>query len=538
MKKTISILLLLVLLFLCSCGNNLSSSNTLSNPDGGNTVSAPESVSLFYCAKDSLNPYTATTEFNIKLHTLMYDSLIRLDAEFQPQNIIAESVEVSGKTCTVTLKNIVFSDGSPLTAEDVVYSYNIAKDSKLIYANQLQTVKNCKVEDGKVVFSLSKADPYFANMLDFPIIKANSDNITDENKIVLPPIGSGRFIFNRKNQCLYLNSSHINGSDSIKSIMLIDAPDPEVTKFNLESGNISVYNTDLSDGTMPPMLGTIELSPLNNLVFLGVNVNRGILSDVKMRYAISYAIDRTTLCTEAYYTYALPAQGLFSPLWQDAKGLQNIPTTTDLQNCVANFKELGYNNKDNEGFYVGDNNKRLALSLICNLDNERRVGAANLIKAQLELAGISVTVKALSWNEYKTALSSGNFDLYLAEVRLLNNMDVSEIVTSNGSLSYGIPNKATNKPSDKPVDKKETAEDIDNPQEETVIINDGLDSAVEGFYNEKLSLIDIINAFNAEMPIIPLCYRSGINVYDARLSVTNMSSVSDAYYNMTNIKLK
>lgn len=295
---------------------------------------------------------------------------------------------------------------------------------------------------------------------------------------------------------------------------------------------------------MPSMLGTIELSPLNNLVYLGVNLNRKVFNDVKMRYVVSSAINRTAICTEAYYTYALPAKGLFSPLWQDAKGLQNIPSEANLQNCVANLKELGYNNKDNEGFYIDSNNKRIGLTLICNSENERRVKTANLIKTQLELVGVSVTVKALNWNQYVSALSSGDFDLYIAEVRLMNNMDVTELITSNGSLSYGIPNKTidTDKKDettkDKTNDQKTERETENEPSGEIVHINDSLDGAVNGFYSEQLSLIDIINAFNAEMPIIPLCYRSGITVYDARLNVQNLSSVSDAYYNITNIKLK
>ena len=544
LKRIAAFLLCISLLFLSACGKGKSPANNSSTPDNNVTASSPETLSLFYCAKDSLNPYAATTEYNIKLHTLMYDPLIRLDHEFQPQYIIAESAELLGKVCTISLKDINFTDGSKLTAEDVVYSYKLAKESSLIYKEQLSNVKDCKAKDGNVVFTLSKADPYFVNLLDFPIIKAKSEKITDENKIVLAPIGSGRYVFDRGQECLYANTSHIGGAPKIKSIILIDAPDDKVSKFNLESGNISVYNTDLLDGIMPSMLGTIELSPLNNLVYLGVNLNRKVFNDVKMRYVVSSAINRTAICTEAYYTYALPTEGLFSPLWQDAKGLQNIPSEANLQNCVANLKELGYNNKDNEGFYIDSNNKRIGLTLICNSENERRVKAANLIKTQLELVGVSVTVKALNWNQYVSALSSGDFDLYIAEVRLMNNMDVTELITSNGSLSYGIPNKTidTDKKDettkDKTNDQKTERETENEPSGEIVHINDSLDGAVNGFYSEQLSLIDIINAFNAEMPIIPLCYRSGITVYDARLNVQNLSSVSDAYYNITNIKLK
>lgn len=555
LKKCSAFLLCVIMLFACACSDKTPSAGSDSTPPSDGIASHPEVLSLFYCAKDSLNPYAASTEFNVKLQALMYDPLVRIDPSFQPEYVIAESIELLGKTCTVTLKSIAFSDGSVLTADDVVYSLKLAKESSLTYADQLSCVSGYKSEGGKVIITLTKADPYFVNLLDFPIIKAHSESITDENKIVLAPIGSGRYVFDREKKCLNSNDSHILGAPTVKTIQLVDAPDSEVTKFNLEAGNVSLYTTDLSSGEMPSMIGTISKAPLNNLIYLGVNLKRSTLADVKMRYALSYAIDRAEICENAYYSYALPATGLFSPLWQDAKGLQNIPSTDNLQNAIANLGELGYNSRDNEGFFIGNNGKRLSLTLICNDGNSRRVNAASLIKAQIEALGIAVNVKTLSWDAYSAALSAGDFDLYIAEVKLLNNMDVTELVTSEGSLSYGIPDKVT-EPTAAPSttspdsDPNKDAADI-APSTALAIddtaadgsaavpnINDGLDNSVAGFYGEQLSLIDIINAFNAEMPIIPICYRSGITVYDASLNAENMSSVSDAYYNLANIKLK
>lgn len=552
-KRITAVILCFLMLFLCACDGGKQPTSSSPAPTPGSTTAYADDLSIFYCSKDSLNPYAAVTEFNLKLQTLMYDPLVRLTPEFQPELVIAENIELAGKTCTVTLKNVTFSDGSALTADDVVYSLKLAKESTLIYADQLSNITGYRARDGKVVITLSKADPYFVNLLDFPIIKARSETLTDENKIILPPIGSGRYVFDRDNKYLYANESHVLGAPNVKRILLIDAPDSEVTKFNLESGNVSIYNTDLSTGEVPSMIGTITLSPLNNFVYLGVNLNRDVFSDAKMRYAVSYAINRAAICDQAYFSYALPASGLFSPLWQDAKGLQNIPSTENLQNSIANLAELGYNSKDNEGFFVGNNGKRLSLTLVCNSDNERRMSAANLIKTQLEAAGIAVAVKALEWDGYVAALASGDFDLYIAEIRLLNNMDVTELVTSNGSLSYGIPDKAAgtaDKPDAAPADDQAATGADGTPDGEgaaqpqapeataPVVINQMVDDAVSGFYGEDLSLIDIINAFNAEMPIIPICYRSGITFCNSKVSIENMSSVTDAYYNITNTKLK
>lgn len=537
-RKILCLIFSFVMLFLCSCKTGDTSSGVSSSPSNKTDVSPAKPVSLLYRANDSLNPYSATSKLNRQLATLMFDPLVKTDASYQPQYVLAETISYEGKTCTVTLKNTSFSDGTAVTAADVVYSYNLAKNSELIYSYQLENVVSFTAKDDKTLtVNLKKADPYFANLLDFPIIKSGSDKLNDENMITLPPIGSGRYIIDLGNEVLYANPSYIGGVPSVSRIILINAPDKEVEKYNLETGNVSIYSTDLSDGTIPPMVGTSVPVPLNNLIYIGVNLSNSALSDVKFRHAISYALDRTAVCGDAYYTYATPAAGLYNPVWEDAKGLQNIPSEPDMQNVVANLKQLGYNNKDANGFYVDDGGKGISFTLVAYSGNEWRLTAAKLIKSQLESAGIKIELKSLGWEEYVGALTSGDFDLYIAETRLLSNMDVTELVTSGGSLAYGIARAvAVKNPSDTDTSGGSADESGETEgAEETAGLT--LDSAVEGFYSEQLSLIDIINSFNAELPVIPVCYRSGVTVCDASLKADNVSSASDAYFGIQNISL-
>ena len=155
----------------------------------------------------------------------------------------------------------------------------------------------------------------------------------------------------------------------------------------------------------------------------------------------------------------------------------------------------------------------------------------------------------MDWDKYIEALTYGNFDLYLAEVKLNNNMDVSELISSNGKLSYGIPdfnpsshtsnsNTATKQDKEDEADgtDKTDGDDTDNDGEKVELPSSAvplIDSAVDGISQGKLSLVDIINAFNAEIPIIPLCHRSGLTILNPALNTTAMSSVSDIYFGIT-----
>lgn len=539
LKSIVSAFLCLLILFLSGCGKP---QGTSSDPSGDGSLAAtqPDSLSLFYNSKDSLNPYTITSEHNATLQTLLFDSLVKLDANFKPEYVIAESITLDGKICTITLKNIKFTDGSTLTADDVVYSLKLAKESALNYAKQLSSVKSYTADDSRTVtLTLSKHDPYFINLLTFPILKAESEKRTDENNIVLAPIGSGRYIYDRTAKVLTANENYFLGASPIKNINLVDAPDSEVVNYNLESNNVDVYSSSLNDGRLLSMNGSVSKTTLNNLVYLGVNTNRPILKSVEMRYALSSAIDRTAVTKDAFYSYAAPATGLFHPLWEDAKGIQNFSLTSNSENSVANLEKLGYNSKDNEGFLLNSKGNRISLTLLCNKENQRRMTAANLIKAQIEAIGIEVIVKAFSWDYYVRALQNGEFDLYIAEVSLLNNMNVTELITSNGSLSYGIPNRNS---ADNAESGKKTADtssdDSEDSEEPEMLPFENIDKTISKFYKGDASLVDVINAFNAELPIIPICYRSGATVLSSGLQNDNMSSVTDAYYNLTNTTLK
>lgn len=544
LNRILSIMLAFAFVLLSACsGDTKDNTSSVTSEPSDKSL---ESISLLYNSSDSFDPYKAESKYNRSLGSLLFDPLVKLDEKLQPQNVLAKEITLNGKECTVTLKSVYFTDGSLVTADDVVFSLKKALESQYtIYKKQLSTVK-AYTTDGtdKVIITLSKADPYFVNLLDFPIMKKDSDIRQDENKIELPPIGSGRYVFDTEEKALNVNTAYFNGVPSIKLIKLINAPDWEVTKYNLEVNNVDIYYTDLSDGVVPPMSGTVQSVTLNNLVYLGVNLANRHVSKYQVRYAIANAIDRSDICNDAYYNYAKPAKGLFDSVWEDAGNLQNLPEKADLENVVANLEEIGYNNKDAEGFFTDADKKTPTFKLIVSDTNEQRVKCAKLITEQLNDLGFKTELSVLEWNKYIEALTYGNFDFYLAEVKLNNNMDVSELITSNGSLSYGIPNYVatpetvkpeTSTPSDT-EDKKDQTEDT---EEEIKTEFSGssvplIDSAVKSFYNEKLSLFDIINAFNAEMPIIPICHRYGLTVYNTEINVADMSTVSDTYFGITN----
>lgn len=484
------------LIFIFGCKEKTDNPST--DPNNSNSSS---SINLLYCSNDTFNPYTLKTKVNNELCQLLFDSLISLDNNFNPIYKLANSATQSGNIWTVTLKNTVFSDNSPITSDDVIYSFNLAKVHPS-YAESLKNVSSVESDGNNIIFTLIKIDPYFVNLLNFPIIKSGSDNISNEDSVILPPIGVGRYLLNEEENGLTKNTNYYGEKPKYDNIHLVDAPDSESVAHYVEVGATDLYFASSSDSDIFRMDGKKFSINQNRLVYLGVNLANPILNNVKMRYALSSALSRDKIVTTAYYSNATAANGPLSPFFSETLGYQTIETSSNNKIAVENLEQIGYNKLDNLGIRRNANDTPLSFSLLINNDNPSHVLAANLIKTQLFEVGINITINALNYDRYVSALNSRSFQLYLAEVKISNNFDISPLITVGGSCAYGI-----------------IAEDTDS----------NLSDIVNKYSLGEASISDIITAVSSKMPFIPICYRSGMIFYNEKLGDVDNASADDLF---------
>ncbi len=519
-KKILCLIMAAQLLFcLAACKETPLNTSSLTETTNNDKNNEQNYITLLYSAADTFNPYTATTQINRQLCNLLYEPLVKLDNEFEPVYSIAKSVKTEDAVCTVVIGDYKFSDGSAVTADDIVYSYNLAKNSATSYSAALYEVSSVTAVNSKTVaFSLSKADPYFQNVLDFPIIKTGSAAVTDSDSVAQPPIGCGRYKVAQDRQKLVINNLYFGAKGSISEICLINAPDSESVSHYIEIGAADMYYSDISDGTILRMSGNKLDVNLNNLVYIGVNQSYGALAQNSLRQAISSAIDRNKICQNSYYNNALPATGFFTPVWKEVKSVQNIQIHTNSQITVENLEKIGYNELDKEGVRITSSGKGLRFSLLVNSENQAKVAAARLIASQLSEFGIKITVVEKSYENYIQSLASGNFQLFLGEIKLSNNMDFSCMVLEGGSAAYGLA-----------TSQSET--DGDSAEAEPVPVSKSA-SAINGFYSGKNTIADVATVLQTEMPFIPVCYRTGILLCNENIENINKSSASDIYFSI------
>lgn len=534
MKKyrIISLILALLMVFsFCGCKKK-NNGNSASSDTASDSEKQSVKASLLSNFNDSFDPFTAATPLNRQLCKLLYEPLIKVGENFEPAYCLAESAEISANQCKVKLRSAVFTDGSAVSSSDVVYSYNAAKASAT-YSAQLYEVKDVKAQGADtVVFNLTRYDRYFANLLDFPIMKSGSDNAANSDGVKLAPIGCGRYRLDNENMKLVLNDSYFGDKGEIKEIRLIHAPDAESESHYVEIGACDIYYADLSDGNIVRMSGKKCDVQLNNLVYIGINGNSEILKNSYLRYAISSGIDRNAICSQSYYTNAEPARGYLHPSFKPAKPLQTINFSSDLQITVENLGKMGYNNLDNSGYRVNSAGRHITLSLLVNSENASRKAAAYQIASQLKDAGIELRVIEKSFAEYSADLASGAFELYLGEIKILKNMDISQLVMQGGSAAFGVvydlPQNAEGEPQQADPENQTSA------QSPAISVED----IINGFYNGTYSAADIESILLTQMPQIPICYRKGLLFYDSDIESGVEATESDIYFSIEKYKYK
>jgi len=185
--RSISIILLFLLItgLFGGCGGD----STAETTTGETTAPGEQSVRslrLPYFKAEPLHPYKAASLVNIQLAALLYDGLFTLDTSYNPEPVIASDYTKDTLSVTVNIKSgLLFSDGTPLTAEDVVYSFKQAQASPAYAARLANFASAKKTGAAGVVFALKTPSPYAVNCLTYPVIK---DNDTADT-----PVGSGRY---------------------------------------------------------------------------------------------------------------------------------------------------------------------------------------------------------------------------------------------------------------------------------------------------------------------------------------------------------
>lgn len=463
-KRALNFILAAVLLLcLSACGDP---AGTVSSSPQGDAPSptpdaAPEQTTLTlpYYPNQSMHPIRSDDRVNRTLTPLLYEGLFRLDTSFSPIPVLCRyySISADGLSWTFTLRdNVTFSDGTPLTAAIAAHSLSLARSGP--YAGRFSCISAIGAdEDGRLVITLHRPNYGLPALLDIPIVLGDGPN----------PPGTGPYVLSGT-QLRARTDWWQRRSLPCATIHLLPLSGPEQLKDAFDSQTLSVLNTDPTSTSATGFTGvydTVEYDT-TSLVYLGFNTRRRPLQSAEVRAALSAALDRSTLVSAAWSGHARAATLPIHP----ASPLHDPTLSLSLSGDLRKLEQLGL-----EG---------TTLSLVVCSDNAAKLTAARFIARQLDKAGITVQVRALSWSEYMSALTGGQFDLYLGESSLTADFDLTALLSPDGRLNYGGWSSSTG--------SSLLSAFLSAPEDE-----------------RPLAAADLCAFFRTQAPIAPLCFKRG-----------------------------
>lgn len=392
----------------------------------------PEAFSLPYQSNQTLDPVTCGEGFQETAASLLYEPLFTLNASFQPEGVLCESMEwdEAGLVCTLTLREgATFSDGSALTARDAAETLQRARESER-YAYRLRNVAAVAANRaGKVVITLTAPNRGLAALLDIPIVKwttAGEPVPTGTGPYRLVSESGGAFLQARED---WWQQKRLPA----ETIPLVPAKDQETALYLFSARRVELLPVDPTDD--PSLTSGKARStgqPTSVMQFIGFNTAEGrIFSDPRLRSIFSQGINRETLVHAKLVDLALAAQFPVSPLSPLYPG--GLEKTYSEASVEGELKKAGQ-----------DTGETRALTLLVSEGNAFRNACARFIAEELSLLDWDIQVAELPWEEYLAALEAGEFDLYLGEVRLTADWDLTDLVGTEGALNYGgYTNEAT-----------------------------------------------------------------------------------------------
>lgn len=470
---------LLIAAFLCSfvgCTKNEKKENAVSKTEQttaetrGNTTTTQtkpvkdiKTPGVCYAASDSVSPYKAQTRVNQQLCGFLYEGLTKIEEDWTTSLCLAGSIqEVSRTVYTISLRSKAkFSNGSEVTAADVVSSWKQAQNCAL-YQNLVSDIRNV-VADGKnkVQVSFYTAVPWTKRALSFPIVKDT--------------LGTGPYYFNGKKKSLVANP-YAKEKPAISSWRLENIPRDSNQQYALESEHIQCFFTDLYSCELSRIQSVSQMQKvlLPYLVYMGMNTNREPWNSVAVRQILSDGISRKAVGAAGCSGYCEFASSILPTTMKDVAKLEGFYPDAQEGTVLAELKKQ---------------TKAISGELLVPKENVSLVSAAKEIAKGYKEYGIFIKVVSVEYGTYCSRLSSGNFDLYLGEIRLPNTLSLDALLSSGGAASYGVSETG----------RKDYAK-----------------------YKEgKLNAQAFHESFLKEIPLIPLVWEQGVLMASSQLSKVN-----------------
>jgi len=423
------LLLLSFLLAFSACqtdpGDTADSAPTSPVPGGTAVIGVISDVEVW-------NEYLARQTSSLRVLRRMYLQLAREEkkadgsSRFQPRLAESWSRSDDGLALTFRLRETTWSDGVPVTAEDVLFTWQaqISPEVAWLNADVKSAIRNVTIDDPRTVTF------HFANRYPEMMADATEGGILPRHVFNQIPfaewithdwstarVGSGPFLLAHHDPGTEIRLSrnpnyHEPGRPYIDELVFRIVPDRGNLLLQLRAGAI-----DLVEGIPPAQAGSLEVSgevqlfelESVNYDYIGWNGSRPPLDDPEVRRAMTLAIDRRGIVEELLYGHGVVSAGPVPSSYRVKLAVSPWPYAPDEASAILQRK--GYQLQD--GVLVRDG-KPLAIEMTTNAGNEIRKLVLTRIQEQLGRLGVQVELlPPMQMRAFVKKHLSGDFDAYV-----------------------------------------------------------------------------------------------------------------------------
>jgi len=361
----------------------------------------------------NLIPLLASDKPSHDIAGLVYNGLVKYDKNMNTVGDLAESwdISVSGLIITFHLrKGVLWHDGRPFTAADVLYTYQVTIDPKTptAYAGDFLKVKKAEVLDD-YTFRVTYDQPFAPALISWgssilPKHLLAGLDIT-KSPLTRHPIGTGPYKFKEwvagQKIVLVANPDYFEGRPYIDGYITRIIPDMATLFLELRGEGIDISGLSPLQFTRQTenKLFRTKFNKYRYLSFaytyLGYNLKNPLFTDKRVRQAISYAINKEEIISGVLLGLGKPATGPFKPETWAYNG--NVKTYNfNPQKARELLKDAGWQDINGDGVLEKDG-KPFVFELVTNQGNETRQKCAEIIQRQLAEVGITVKIRILEW---------------------------------------------------------------------------------------------------------------------------------------------
>lgn len=381
--------------------------------DGGSSEGRTDLNFAVSAEPNSLDPMAIAMMSTFTITYAIYDNLFEKNADGGYDPSICEDYDVTDDGLVYTFKirdDVKFHDGTQMTAEDVAFSINRTIE-KGWAADMVAAIESVEAtDDYTVVLTLSRpfggmigslASPYFS-IMSKAYLEENGDDIVERK-----PMGTGAYKFvewvSGDHITLEANEDYFKGAPSIKTVTFKPITDKNTGLIALQAGEADAFlNVNYSD--IPAVEEDESLAfystDLAAVLSLNMNIENEILSDVRVRQAVNYAINRDNIIQGALEGQGTAANSPVPPTCdgysEDVKGYEYDP-----DKARELLKEAGY--EDGLSFTIKIK------------EDSKNQKVAQVIQSDLKAVGIDVKIQILEAGAYTTDVySNGDYEMTIS----------------------------------------------------------------------------------------------------------------------------